>query len=68
MQTRVAEDGRVGAGGPGHDPPSRPPGQRKPGRVALCGDAAAGFLPTAGVGASAAIWSAAWLADLAAPA
>lgn len=32
-------------------------------RVALCGDAAAGFLPTAGVGASAAMRSAAGLAD-----
>ncbi|HEX5493812.1 MAG TPA: NAD(P)/FAD-dependent oxidoreductase [Mycobacteriales bacterium] len=32
-------------------------------RVALCGDAAAGFLPTAGVGASAAMRAAAGLAD-----
>ncbi len=33
------------------------------GRVALCGDAAAGFLPTAGVGASNAMRAAAALAD-----
>lgn len=33
------------------------------GRVALCGDAAAGFLPTAGIGASMAMESAAALAD-----
>ncbi len=33
------------------------------GRVALCGDAAAGFLPTAGVGASNAMRAAAGLAD-----
>jgi len=33
------------------------------GRVALCGDAAAGFLPTAGVGASTAMRAAAGLAD-----
>lgn len=33
------------------------------GRVALCGDAAAAFLPTAGVGASSALRSAAALAD-----
>ncbi len=33
------------------------------GRIALCGDAAAGFLPTAGVGASNALRSAAALAD-----
>lgn len=33
------------------------------GRVALCGDAAAGFLPTAGVGATSAMRSAAGLAD-----
>jgi 2-polyprenyl-6-methoxyphenol hydroxylase-like FAD-dependent oxidoreductase len=33
------------------------------GRVALCGDSAAGFLPTAGVGASSAMRAAAGLAD-----
>jgi FAD-dependent urate hydroxylase len=33
------------------------------GRVALCGDAAAGFLPTAGIGASSAMRAAAGLAD-----
>jgi FAD-dependent urate hydroxylase len=33
------------------------------GRVALCGDAAAGFLPTAGIGASNAVRAAAGLAD-----
>lgn len=33
------------------------------GRVALCGDSAAGFLPTAGVGASCAMRAAAGLAD-----
>lgn len=33
------------------------------GRIALCGDAAAGFLPTAGIGASMAMESAAVLAD-----
>ncbi len=33
------------------------------GRIALCGDAAAGFLPTAGVGASCALGGAAGLAD-----
>ena len=55
----------VGDAVPGYRWPMRDVRARRwiTGRIALCGDAAAGFLPTAGIGASMAMRAAAALAD-----